>query len=845
MQEQMDEVEELEVALAISRSLFESSECPAQSGPEESHRVATMESAELTAPHFSSQPSFWHWRSVASDDAGNDSSPGLSSAPISWIAWCPCICLACLLCPCSCVYVSVVPACRPRSIVAMMCVAACLLHSVVGIWLLYTDPLSQQGSWCSDSVWLDDLNGSAAASGEVFFAATLDAARVSWYGPAMESTLRGRQSVPSLQLSRRSYCLMLRASAPFLLDTHTSRAYVTYGQRDSADAPPADAPPAGSERNVVELYEHSMSVYNLMASPPQRVTAKVYSGVHVNATQTTCVDANVTGWQNGGGHSLSCAKLSSWCRRAAAFPSVAHACPRTCEQCSPQPLPSPPLPLPSPPLLPPPSPLQPPLPPLKPSQPPPPPAPTWPNGVPSTSTTCCPSVRVSALIPTSEAGGCLGVFSQTGSFVHRRPIYEQHRADSTWRLYFEARSGFWRCDGASAQRSDILSWQSDQHPDNSCPSSASVQSRGREEEPGGRWVSYHGITISCLGSPVLLSPVVGLSCQVQIRLDIDPLGLPIDEIRFTGIAHRVAHDRSCPASDAWRFVSNVLLPIDPAYHHLVGGSRLVWTLREASGCLRLLSANFVHTGLVHLWLNCVALLRATSLMRSMNIPEGDLLKILLAAAIATTVFGAAQGSCQGASGIVFGYHGAIIVSARFSWVVLVEPILSFAVTTVLFAYGVPIISYSGHLGGLLAGGVVQVSIERTRGTQGTCYDFGKPSIALCVYVVMLALAMVPWLGSAPTPVWLVAPSFVGGGYIVAGVLLSTRDPHAVDFFAVRSALDFRKQFRQWAGRLRDPRLASANSCEVELSTVLGDPVCVQPVREDPLSIATCKSGAAA
>ena len=109
-----------------------------------------------------------------------------------------------------------------------------------------------------------------------------------------------------------------------------------------------------------------------------------------------------------------------------------------------------------------------------------------------------------------------------------------------------------------------------------------------------------------------LSTDVGLSCQVQIRLDIDPLGLPIDEIRFTGIAHRVAHDRSCHASDAWRFVSNVLLPIDPAYHHLVGGSRLVWTLREASGCLRLLSANFVHTGLVHLWLNCVALLHATS-----------------------------------------------------------------------------------------------------------------------------------------------------------------------------------------------------------------------------------------
>jgi hypothetical protein len=78
-------------------------------------------------PHFSRQPSFWHWRSVAADDAGNDSLPGCSSsARISRIAWCPCICVACLLCTCSSVYVSVVPACRPRSFVAMIFVAACL-----------------------------------------------------------------------------------------------------------------------------------------------------------------------------------------------------------------------------------------------------------------------------------------------------------------------------------------------------------------------------------------------------------------------------------------------------------------------------------------------------------------------------------------------------------------------------------------------------------------------------------------------------------------------------------------------------------------------------------------------
>ena len=67
-----------------------------------------------------------------------------------------------------------------------------------------------------------------------------------------------------------------------------------------------------------------------------------------------------------------------------------------------------------------------------------------------------------------------------------------------------------------------------------------------------------------------------------------------------------------------------------------------------------------------------------------------------------------QGSVQGASGIVFGYNGALAVSSRFSWVMLLEPLLIGILTALLFAYGIPIISYSGHLGGLLAGGILTV-----------------------------------------------------------------------------------------------------------------------------------------
>ena len=238
---------------------------------------------------------------------------------------------------------------------------------------------------------------------------------------------------------------------------------------------------------------------------------------------------------------------------------------------------------------------------------------------------------------------------------------------------------------------------------------------------------------------------------------------------------------------------------------------LLDTLRERGGWLRLASANFVHVGAVHLWLNCVGLLRAASLLRSIQVSEADLLRITIAAGLATTVFGAAQGSVQGASGIVFGYNGALAVSSRFSWVVLLEPLLICIVTAALFAYGIPIVSYSGHLGGMLAGGVLQVSVERTRGTHDTHWQLGKPRVALLVYCAMLGLAVLPWLlGGAPSPLWLVAPSVVGGGYVVAGVRLSARDANAVDYFPARSFAEVCGILRRWAGEPPSPTAGSAS-----------------------------------
>ena len=79
-----------------------------------------------------------------------------------------------------------------------------------------------------------------------------------------------------------------------------------------------------------------------------------------------------------------------------------------------------------------------------------------------------------------------------------------------------------------------------------------------------------------------------------------------------------------------------------------------------------------------------------------------------------------------------------------------------------------------HLGGLLAGGVIQVAHESKRGTtRGARCDVGQPRIACLVYAAMLALAAAPWgLGDAPTPWWLLAPALAGVLYIVTAVKLS-------------------------------------------------------------------------
>ena len=652
-----------------------------------------------------------------------------------------CCALATVLSPVACVLYSLAGGvCRqPHSRVVLLLVAACVLHFVVGMVILLVDPLSRHGEWCARTLWLDALNGSAGDD-VVPFAAKLDAAEPAWFGPSMESRMRASaQSLTALQLQRQSYCLVMRAHAPFWVDSHTLNAYLQYGAAAAAPAPTADAPLAGAEDNVVELFEHSMSLYNLLASPSQRIASKVFSGVALRAP--ACSDANVSGWQNGAGRPLPCSTLATWCESEQAtsgYPRVSHACPGTCNRC--------PVPLTSP-LSPPPQPLSPPL-----------------SPPPSSTPPAPPKLLTPPSAPTAEPSWC--------------PRYRS------------------RC--------------------------------------AAHWMSP--CTATC-ASP----QVVGLSCQVQVRLDIAPLGRPIDEILISGDAHRVSVDPSdggtgsgtCGGDSAQqaRRLANLLLPIDPAYHHLVGGSRLVWTLREGTGWLRLASANLVHVGAVHLWVNCVGLLRASSSLHSMytqsrgrvGCSEADLLRVTLASAIATTVFGAAQGSVQGASGIVFGYTGALAVCSRFSWVVLVEPFILAVVTAVLFAYGVPIISYSGHLGGLLAGGVIQVAHESKRGTtRGARCDVGQPRIACLVYAAMLALAAAPWgLGDAPTPWWLLAPALAGVLYIVTAVKLSVPNAHAADYFRTRSCSELSRTLWSWS-RGKAPRSPTSRAVVDGIELVAND-----------------------
>ncbi|MFI5893157.1 rhomboid family intramembrane serine protease [Actinoplanes sp. NPDC051513] len=127
---------------------------------------------------------------------------------------------------------------------------------------------------------------------------------------------------------------------------------------------------------------------------------------------------------------------------------------------------------------------------------------------------------------------------------------------------------------------------------------------------------------------------------------------------------------------------------------------------------RLFSAMFLHYGVLHLLLNMWVLWQ---LGRYLEIRLGPLRFIglyLLAGLggnVAAYVFTAPNQPAAGASTAVFGlFAAAIIVNRRLK--LDISTLIPLLVVNLLFTFTVPNISVAGHLGGLVAGGIVAVII---------------------------------------------------------------------------------------------------------------------------------------
>jgi membrane associated rhomboid family serine protease len=123
---------------------------------------------------------------------------------------------------------------------------------------------------------------------------------------------------------------------------------------------------------------------------------------------------------------------------------------------------------------------------------------------------------------------------------------------------------------------------------------------------------------------------------------------------------------------------------------------------------RLVTAMFVHYGVLHLLLNMYALwILGRDLERVLGPLRFTALYLLagLGGNVAAYLFSAPNAATAGASTAVFGLMAAIFVILR-RLNLSVAPILPVIVINVIFTFTIANISVAGHLGGLAVGGIV-------------------------------------------------------------------------------------------------------------------------------------------
>ena len=129
---------------------------------------------------------------------------------------------------------------------------------------------------------------------------------------------------------------------------------------------------------------------------------------------------------------------------------------------------------------------------------------------------------------------------------------------------------------------------------------------------------------------------------------------------------------------------------------------------------RLITAAFVHYGLLHLALNMYALYLIGGILER-YVGSVRFLAIYVVSALAGS-FGALlitpHAPTVGASGAIFGLMGALFILERQRGMALLGgSIGGLIVINLLFTFGIPGISIGGHVGGLIGGGLVAFALS--------------------------------------------------------------------------------------------------------------------------------------
>jgi len=129
---------------------------------------------------------------------------------------------------------------------------------------------------------------------------------------------------------------------------------------------------------------------------------------------------------------------------------------------------------------------------------------------------------------------------------------------------------------------------------------------------------------------------------------------------------------------------------------------------------RLITAAFVHYGLLHLALNMYALYLIGGVFER-YIGPARFLAVYMISALAGS-FGALlitpHAPTVGASGAIFGLMGALFIFERQRGMALLGgSIGGLIVVNLLFTFGIPGISIGGHVGGLIGGGLVAFALS--------------------------------------------------------------------------------------------------------------------------------------